>query len=195
MKIKKINNYSNYLFIQKFELLNTLFDRSFIGLTKPKSVSNEEINMIEYIVEEIIDYIKDEIQKEHKLNGRLLVEFKKVFDKENESNPQELIEMHLETFLEFIKEIKKIRKVYQRGKSFVNNHTKGRKKGFNFRWFSILKSSVEREGITPKIVNNVREHLIFIRKYHSERTYYRHLKRVRELGILISFPRSSSRDE
>ena len=66
-----------------------------------------------------------------------------------------------------------------RGKSFVNNHTKGKKKGFNFRWYVLLENKIKQEGISEDVIKQAKRHLDFCKRLDSERTYYRHKKKVR----------------
>lgn len=147
--------------------------------------------MMEFLVGDIIDFIKDEFSKEDKLNSKLLEHFKTAFADYTKLNKKgskffnkELFEMNLETFSTFVKEVKEIRQVYQKGKVFVNNQTKGSKKGFNFRWHQFLEWKV-RDGKIEEAKKEAIDHLDKIKKWYSERTYYRHLKKIRELGIEV----------
>jgi len=78
---------------------------------------------------------------------------------------------------EYILELRKIRNVYQKGKSFVNNNTKGKKKGFLSRWYDIHEMSNDPEYS--------QKHLDWIKRNMSERTYYRHKKKLIELGLAV----------
>jgi len=90
----------------------------------------------------------------------------------------------LRNFRKNINKLKEIRKVYQDGLPFFKNKTKGFKKGYRELLFTILRDEIKRGNINYAKERAI-EHLEYIRKRKSERTYYRHLKVIRELGIEI----------
>jgi len=132
--------------------------------------------MIDDIFEAIIDYIKQDIgmekeeieaRAEDRLKNELKRNFRYIqyFTKDQSENLQEAI-----------LELKKIREIYQKGKIFVRNQTIGKKKGLLSRWYDIHKMSNDPEFS--------KKHLDFIKDCYSERTYYRHKKKLKELGLI-----------
>lgn len=87
-------------------------------------------------------------------------------------------------FLRLIRDLKKIREIYQKGKPFVKNQKRGKKKGSPKIIYSLLKFHL-KEGETEKAKERAKGHLDHIKEVRSKRTYYRHLKKIRELGIQI----------
>ena len=104
-------------------------------MTEPIYVIFDSINgniMLEILIKTIIEYIKDDISRERNLKAKLVEWIKITMEKE--------IDPDVEEYLKFISEFDNIRRIYQKGKSFVKNHTKGTKKGFNSRkWDFIIK--------------------------------------------------------
>jgi len=164
---------------------------TYYGLPKPIIVSMEENSMLDFIIEEIINFIKGDFGKKIDSESHLLYWIKQAFNQETKYNTpesfyfnKELFDTKVKDFSNFFKEIKDIKHVYQKGMSFVHNNTRGKKKGFNFRYHQFLKIKIER-GEIEEAQKDAIEHLNRIKKYNSERTYYRHKKRIRDLGIEI----------
>jgi len=134
--------------------------------------------MIETIVKDIIEYIIGHYgTEEHDFNR--LIEYYFFVSKFNLPNEDQTKQMR-ENFLK----IKEIREIYQKGKPFVKNQSKKQKKGINFRWYNFLQMKLDRNELEEAKKEAIK-HLEFIKKYQSERTYYRHKKKIRALGIPI----------
>jgi len=91
-------------------------------------------------------------------------------------------ENDLEEFNDCLKKLIEIRDVYQKGRAFVENCKKGHKKGY--RDFTLKHIKLYMKD--PKKAQEVaKEHLEWTKKWKSERTYYRHKKAIKEMGIEI----------
>ena len=78
------------------------------------------------------------------------------------------------------------RRIYQKGKIFVNNNTKGTKKQFSLingriQTVRFLLNHNRRE----RAIEEAKYDLEYIRKYHSERSFYRYKKKIKELGLEV----------
>jgi len=82
-------------------------------------------------------------------------------------------------FLESIETLKTIRRVYQKGKPFVQNLSKGKRKHDNDRWYRVLLDLSQRDKKEAKEFAS--KHLQHIKEFKSERTWYRHKKRIKEI--------------
>ncbi len=132
--------------------------------------------MIEFVIEPITQYIMDEIGHEEYYFDLAVKWYFKITTSVSLLGSEEMREY----FLKF----REIRNVYKNGKSFVNNMTKGKEKGFSFRWYQVVENSL-KVGRIKEANEFVKRHLEFVKKWKCERTYYRHLKKVRALGIKI----------
>ena len=90
----------------------------------------------------------------------------------------------LEKFEKNIEKLKEIRTMYHQGLPFVKNKTKDHKKGDRNAVFMILGNMIKR-GDLHDAKERAEKHLRYIKEWKSERTYYRHKKRIRELGLEI----------
>ena len=124
----------------------------------------------------IMDYLNDEFSPEIRAFGRLVKWYFKL--------SRYTSEIENETMREYLLELKEIKKSYHQGKPFVKNLTKGEKKGFNFRYAFMIESMLKRDQ-KEEATEYAEKHLDWIKEAHSERTYYRHKKKIRSLGIEI----------
>jgi len=123
-----------------------------------------------------MDYLQDTITPEDKAFRRLVkAYFKEAFYTNHIEN---------ETMREQLLKLQEVKKNYWKGLPFVKNLTKDQKKGLNYRWYIFLKKDLEREGMNIARQNAL-HHLEYIKRNYSERTYYRHKKKIRALGIEI----------
>lgn len=90
----------------------------------------------------------------------------------------------LKKFEKNIQKLREIREVYHQGLPFVRNKTKGYEKGFRNLVFTSLKDEIKRGNMDYAKERAIR-HLKWVKKWKSERTYYRHKKIIKELGIEI----------
>jgi len=123
-----------------------------------------------------MDYLTDDISPEDKSFRRLVKWYFRL------SRYTSLIGN--ESMREYLLELKEIKKSYQQGLPFAKNLTKGQKKGFNYRYEFLIKSLLKR-GKKDEAIEYAISHLDWIKRSHSERTYYRHKKNIRNLGIEI----------
>lgn len=84
----------------------------------------------------------------------------------------------------FIK-LKEIRNIYQKGKSFVNNQTKGKKKQSTpiNQHLAILEFLLTHKG-KNRAKEYIEKELKFFKDVYSERTYYRFKKEVKKLNLI-----------
>ena len=132
--------------------------------------------MIELFMSVVMDYLNDDISPEEKEFSKLVKWFFKL-------SPSTIL-IQNESMREYLLELKEIKKSYYQGKPFVKNRTKGQKKGFNFRYAYLIESMLKRDN-REEAIEYAKKHLIWIKESHSERTYYRHKKKIRSLGIEI----------
>ncbi|MFO8019557.1 MAG: hypothetical protein R6U96_13100 [Promethearchaeia archaeon] len=140
--------------------------------------------MIENRIQEIIRFITLNIgleneDKKRNAERELKSLITSYFRHSNPKSKEETIE-----FQKQIKKLQEIRKIYQKGKPFVKNSEKGVKKGSPYQIFSLLKYYL-KEGNQSKAIEESKEHLAYIKSTKSKRTYYRHLKKIRKLGLKI----------
>ena len=125
---------------------------------------------------EVVDYLEDDLTPEDKAFRKLVKWYFKLASytssMTNESAREELLKL------------KEIKSAYQRGIPFIKNITKGQKKGFNFRYKWMLESMLKR-GEKEEAIKYAKSHLDWIKRAHSERTYYYHKKNIIALGISI----------
>jgi len=141
--------------------------------------------MIEDTIKHIIGFIKSNIGLEREdIEERANREIKNIVKRFFRQSILDISKNESKEFLNLITELREIREVYQKGKSFVKNQEKGKKKGSPRIIYTILKHYI-REGKTEKAKKEALKHLEYTMKAKSERTYYRHLKKIRELGIEI----------
>ncbi len=132
--------------------------------------------MIEIFLSSVVDYLTDEFSEESE-SFKGLVEWYFKLSKAtvgivNESARENLLELQ------------EIKKSYRQGKPFAKNLTKGQKKGFNYRYEFLIESMLKRDK-RDEATEYAKKHLDWVKKAHSERTYYRHKKNIRALGIEI----------
>lgn len=140
--------------------------------------------MIDSILEDISKYILDEISSDLRAKTYLVSRIKSIFDIRTKLYPiEEKREMAFNISNE-IKKFEKIRKNYHQGKSFIKNKTKGKSKGYRDIIFSLLESYIRNNDL-DNAKQKAKEHLEWVQKRRSERTYYRHKKRIKELGIIL----------
>ena len=126
---------------------------------------------------EVVDYLENDLTPEDKAFRKLVKWYFKLTDVYTSS-------MTNESAREELLKLKEIKSAYQRGIPFIKNITKGQKKGFNFRYKWMLETML-KQGENEEALKYAQDHLIWIRKYHSERSYYRHKKEIINLGIKI----------
>lgn len=85
-------------------------------------------------------------------------------------------------FKECLRKLIEIRDIYQKGRVFVENSKRGYKKGYRSFTLKYLHFYLDKPKEAQKIAE---KHLAWVRKWRSERTYYRHKKALREIGIEI----------
>lgn len=131
--------------------------------------------IIEYITDDIYINEEDYIERKKKERKRLVDWIEKYYlnFKIGISSYQ------LRKFRKNINKLKEIRKVYQEGLKFFKNKTKGFKKGYRELFFTILQDEIKR-GNLEYAKERAKHHLDYIKKYKSERTYYRHKKVLKE---------------
>jgi hypothetical protein len=118
--------------------------------------------MIDIIVEAITRFIQDDISPDI----RALSHLKQWFERYKMDTKEKYRE---------IRKLIKIRQIYLKGKVFVHNQTKGKKKG--------LRHKLTTEGYYKLLDEEERtKQLEFVKLHYSERTYYRHKKILRELN-------------
>ncbi len=129
------------------------------------------------LIESIIEYVKNELSSERDLRAKMVEWFKRIIEKE--------IDPNINQFNIYIKEIREIRRIYQKGKSFVNNQTKGTKKGFNSRkWDFIIQFYIKQKKYDMAKTEAL-QHLIWVKKNYSKRTYFRHKAKIKSLGLQL----------
>ena len=149
--------------------------------------------MIDIIIEDIIGYITDDLNHEDRdfrnliyfINNNMKRSKRKTWSKEGK-NFKELLIMDLIKYRGLIEQIKEIRDIYQKGKRFANNQTKGSIKQLtpiNMRIHSI-QFYLNQNNI-EKAKEEAKFQLESIHRLYSERTYYRMKKRIKELGIIL----------
>lgn len=137
--------------------------------------------IIQYIIDDIYFNEEDYKNKEGKERERLV----NWIEKHDLSFKIGITPHELRRFRRNINKLKEIRKVYQQGLSFFKNKTKGFKKGYRNLLFTLLQDEIKRGNI-DYAKERAENHLDYIKKYKSERTYYRHKKILKEdLGIEI----------
>jgi hypothetical protein len=141
--------------------------------------------MFKYLLSEIIEYVTDEIGlDESNIRERANRNLKQIIETYFLTTPYSN-RKEQEEILSLLRELRQIRKVYRKGKPFVRNQVKGKSKGIISNYIdSVLKRLVEK-GEIEKAKQEAKDHLEGLKKIRSERTYYRHQKRIRELGIDI----------
>ena len=132
--------------------------------------------MIELFMGCIMEYLTDDISPEERVFSKLVKWFFKL-------SPS-TISIQNESMREYLLKLKEIKKSYHQGKPFVKNLTKGQKKGFNFRYAYLIESMLKRDN-KEEAIDYAKRHLDWIKNSHSERTYYRHKKRIKLLGIEV----------
>ncbi len=133
--------------------------------------------MSEILLKSIIEYIKNDISRERNLKAKLIEWLKISMNKE--------IDPDVGEYLNIVDEIQEIRQVYQKGKVFVNNHTKGTKKGFNSRKWDFIIKFYLNQGKIEMARSEALQHLNWTKKNYSKRTYYRHKAKIKSLGLDI----------
>lgn len=138
--------------------------------------------MIE-ILEQIIEYLTDDIwfsEEDYKERGnkaiKRLVDWIEKYDLNFKVG---ISPYQLRKFRKNINKLKEIRKVYQEGLKFYKNKTKGFKKGYRELFFTLLQDEIKRGNIDYARERAI-HHLEYIKKFKSERTYYRHKKILKE---------------
>ena len=132
--------------------------------------------MIEIFLSSVVDYLSDEFNEENKSFKNLVEWYFKL--------SKATVGIVNESARENLLELREIKKSYQQGKPFAKNLTKGQKKGFNYRYGYMIESMLKR-GNVEEATEYAKNHLDWVKKAHSERTYYRHKKDIRALGIEI----------
>ena len=132
--------------------------------------------MIELFMGCIMEYLTDDISPEERAFNKLVKWYFKM--------AKYTSSIENESMREYLLELKEIKKSYHQGKPFVKNLTKGQKKGFNFRYAYMIESMLKRDQ-KEEATEYAEKHLDWIKRAHSERTYYRHKKKIRSLGIKI----------
>ena len=132
--------------------------------------------MIDFVIEPIIQYITDEVGHEEAYFKNAVKWYFKT--------TQHTTKRGSEDMREYFIQIQNIREIYQKGKVFAINMTKGQKKGHNFRWNYFTKLYID-QGKIDKATEYAKEHLDWIKRNHSERTYFRHKKKIKALGISV----------
>ncbi|MBY9005512.1 MAG: hypothetical protein KGD63_02015 [Candidatus Lokiarchaeota archaeon] len=133
--------------------------------------------MSSILIGSIIEYVKNESSHERDLRAKMIKWFKIIIDK--------AIEPNISQFNSFIKEFREIREIYQKGKSFVKNQTKGSKKGFNSRkWDFIIKFYINN-GKLDLARTEALQHLMWVKRNYSKRTYFRHKAQIKSFGLEI----------
>lgn len=138
------------------------------------------------ILELIVDFItsdmgysKVDIEYHAGKDLTRMCEWIKNFDKSLKSGWSKF---EFEEFRECLKKVIEIRNIYQKGRPFVENCKKGHKKGyrnFTLKHIKLYMNDLEKAQKVAK------EHLEWTKKWKSERTYYRHKKAIKEIGIEI----------
>jgi len=150
---------------------------------------------MDILIREIIEYLTEEISPERKARYKLVRWFKAEPDRELKSElelnilkKKERIDHYWEKITELkeaINELKQIKTSYQKAYVFFKNMQKGCKKGFNYRSNEYgIKYSLNHNN-RDKAIKEAKEHLEYVKKWRSERTYYREKKKLRELGIIL----------
>ena len=119
--------------------------------------------MIEIWMGNVMDYLKENINEEKAFN-RLVRQYFRL--------SRSTILMENENMRNFLLKLREMKRIIDNGSIFVKNHTKGEKKGFLSRWYDHVE-----------IMENPEVHLDFVKNHYSERTYYRHKKKLKELGL------------
>ena len=132
--------------------------------------------MIELFMGCVMEYLGDDISPEEGAFSKLVKWYFKI--------AKYTIKIQNESMREYLLELKEIKKSYHQGKPFVKNRTKGEKKGFNFRYSYLIESMLKRDN-KEEATEYAIKHLDWIKRSHSERTYYRHKKNIRLLGIEV----------
>lgn len=147
--------------------------------------------MIDIIIEDIIGYITDDLNHEDRdfrnliyfINNNMKRSKRKTWSKEGK-NFKELLIMDLIKYRGLIEQIKEIRDIYQKGKRFANNQTKGSIKQLtpiNMRIHSI-QFYLNQNNI-EKAKEEAKFQLESIHRLYSERTYYRMKARIKDMGV------------
>jgi hypothetical protein len=155
----------------------------------PESILAGVKKMIDIIIEEIIEYITEDLGNEKRKINRIVNtinwDLKRLYPLSRKKY-HEVLSKDIEKYRELIEQIKGIRDVYQKGLPFVINRTKGKKKIFTLR--NMKLSSIEfylshnREEEALEIAKIDANH---IREHYSERSYYRFKNDLKKLGIEI----------
>ena len=132
--------------------------------------------MLGMMVYEVVDYLTDGFNEEDKSFKKLVKWYFKMSRYTSKIENEEARKCFLE--------LQKIKKSYQTGASFVKNQTKGEKKGFNYRYATLIENMLKR-GKKEEAIEYAKSHLDYVKRLNSERTYYYHKKRIRSLGIEI----------
>ena len=145
--------------------------------------------MIDLIIEQTIDYITEELGNEKKELKRLVewinFDLKKLYPLQRKKYHVYLSE-EIKKYRGLIDKIKEIREIFQKGKPFSDNQTKGKLKQFtpiNMR-LSTLEYVLKHYG-EERAKEEAKKDLKSFKSIYSERTYYRFKKRIKELGINI----------
>lgn len=131
--------------------------------------------MSETLLKYTIDYIIDEISEEKDNLKRLLSWFDGITYDFNKTRDDWRVYRKM-----FLK-LKEIRNVYQKGRIFVNNLTKNKRKQFTLinRELSYIQFILDHKGMDLAI-EEAKRILKMIKKTNSERSYYRLKKRLNE---------------
>lgn len=145
--------------------------------------------MIDIIIEEIIDYIKEDLGNEKRYLNNLAnyinFDLKRLYPLRRKKY-HEALSRDIVMYRDLIDQIKKIREIYQKGYPFVRNITKGEKKLFarNNMRLSTIKFCLSHDK-KDEALELAKLDADYIRKYNSERSYYRFKKELKKLGLEI----------